>query len=93
MFIERIKKLREAKELPLRKLAAALDIDTATYWKIERGERRVRKENIRVIAALLDADEEELLKLWLADQVTVLIADEKEISNEILKIAKKNLNK
>jgi transcriptional regulator with XRE-family HTH domain len=37
MFIERIKPLREKKELPLRKLAAALDIDSATYCKIERG--------------------------------------------------------
>ncbi|MDR0367760.1 MAG: helix-turn-helix domain-containing protein [Bacteroidales bacterium] len=33
MFIERIKELREERQLSLRKLAAALDIDSATYWK------------------------------------------------------------
>ncbi|MDR1783657.1 MAG: helix-turn-helix domain-containing protein, partial [Dysgonamonadaceae bacterium] len=40
MFNERIKQLREARQLPQRKLAAALDIDTASYCKIERGERK-----------------------------------------------------
>ncbi|MDR1583365.1 MAG: helix-turn-helix domain-containing protein [Prevotellaceae bacterium] len=92
MFIERIKELREERQLPLRKLAAALDIDSATYWKIEKGERRARKDYIPVIAKVLDTDETELLKLWLADQVAAVVADEKELSNEVLIIAKKKLN-
>jgi transcriptional regulator with XRE-family HTH domain len=46
MFQERIKQLREEYQLPLRKLATTLDIDSATYWKIERGERRTKKERI-----------------------------------------------
>jgi transcriptional regulator with XRE-family HTH domain len=91
MFIERIKQLREERQLPLRKLAAALDIDSATYWKIEKGGRRARKEYIPVIAELLQTDYEELLKLWLADQVTAVMADEKELSNDVLNIAKQNL--
>lgn len=93
MFNERIKQLREEQGLPLRKLAAALDIDTASYCKIEKGERRARKEYISVIAKFLQADYEELLKYWLADQVTAVVADEKELSNEVLNIAKKNINK
>jgi transcriptional regulator with XRE-family HTH domain len=93
MFNERIKQLREEQRLPLRKLAAALDIDTASYCKIEKGERRARKEYIPVIADFLQADYEELLKFWLADQVTAVVADEKELSNEVLNIAKKNINK
>jgi transcriptional regulator with XRE-family HTH domain len=92
MFIERIKELREERQLPLRKLAAALDIDSATYWKIEKGERRARKDYIPVIAKVLEANETELLKLWLADQVAAVVADEKELSNEVLSIAKKKLN-
>jgi hypothetical protein len=36
MFIERIEQLREERQL--RKLAAVLDIDFATCWKIEKGE-------------------------------------------------------
>jgi transcriptional regulator with XRE-family HTH domain len=92
MFPEKIKQLREERQLPLRKLAAALDIDSATYWKIERGERRARKEHISIIAETLQAEYEELLKLWLADQITAVMADEKELSNDVLKIAKQKLN-
>jgi transcriptional regulator with XRE-family HTH domain len=93
VFTERIKQLREDRQIPQRKLAAAMDIDTASYCKIEKGERRARKEHIAIIAELLQADYEELLKLWLADQITAVVADEKELSNDVLKIAKKNINK
>jgi len=89
MFIERIKQLREERQLPLRKLAAALDIDSATYWKIERGGRRSRKEHISIIAEISQTDYEELITLWLADQVTMVVADDKKVANNVLNIAKK----
>ena len=38
MFSERIKELCIQNQMPQRQLAAALDIDTATYCKIEKGE-------------------------------------------------------
>jgi transcriptional regulator with XRE-family HTH domain len=91
MFNERIKQLREDRQIPQRKLAAALDIDTASYCKIERGERRARKEHIPIIAELLQGDREELLALWLADQVTAVVADETNIAYKVLDIAKENI--
>jgi len=93
MFNERIKQIREERQIPQRKLAAAMDIDTASYCKIEKGERRARKEHISIIAEILQADYEELLTLWLADQVTAVVADEKELSSDVLKIAKQNLKR
>ncbi len=69
MFPERIKQLREEHQIPQRKMAAALDIDTATYCKYEKGERRPKREQVVIIAKLLLTDEKELLSLWLADQV------------------------
>jgi transcriptional regulator with XRE-family HTH domain len=90
-FTERIKQLREQHRLPQRKVAEALDIDSATYCKIERGERRARKEHISIIADILQANSEELLTLWLADQVTAVVADEKEIANKVLDAAKGNI--
>ncbi|GHT87889.1 hypothetical protein FACS189474_1890 [Bacteroidia bacterium] len=93
MFNDRIKQLREDRQIPQRKLAAALDIDTASYCKIERGERRARKEHIPVIAELLQGDREELLTFWLVDQVAAMVADEKELSDKVLDIAKENLKK
>ena len=92
MFTERIKQLREERQIPQRKLAAALDIDTATYCKYEKGERQPKREQIFVIAELLKADKDELLSLWLADQVITVVADEKKLSNKVLDIAQQYLN-
>ncbi len=93
MFPERIKQLREEHQIPQRKMAAALDIDTATYCKYEKGERRPKREQVVIIAKLLLTDEKELLSLWLADQVIAVVADEKEIAGKVLDIAKQNINK
>lgn len=48
-FTERIRQLREQRQLPQRKVAEALYIDSATYCKIERGERRARKEHFQFL--------------------------------------------
>ena len=92
-FTERIKHLREQRQLPQRKVAEALDIDGATYCKIERGERKAKREQLVIIAELLGADKEELLTLWLAEQIAAVVADEKEIADKALNIAKKNIAK
>ncbi len=41
-----IRQLREQAEMPLRKLAALLDIDQSTLSKLERGERPVSRINV-----------------------------------------------
>jgi len=93
LFAERIKRLREERQLLQRQLAAVLEIDTPMYSKIERGDRRAKREQIPIIAKILQADSEELLALWLADQVTAVVEDDKEISDKVLKIAKENIKK
>ena len=93
MFTERIRQLREERQMPQRQFAAALEIDTATYCKMEKGERRVKREQVLVIAKLLQTDEKELLTLWLSDQVAAIVADEKEIVDKVLNIAKKQIRR
>ncbi len=75
-FGEHIRELRESKELLQRQLAASLEIDTPMFSKIERGDRRAKREQVLILAELLDADVNELLKAWLADQVHDLVKDE-----------------
>ena len=89
-FVEQIRALREQRQMPQRQLAAALEIDTATYCKIEKGERRAKCEQVVLIADMLKTDKEELLALWLADQVTVPVANEKVVVDKALIIARKN---
>jgi transcriptional regulator with XRE-family HTH domain len=79
MFIERIKQLREQCQIPQQQLTAVLEMKQATYCKIKKGERRAKLEHVIIIAELLKADQNELLSLWLADQVTAMVAEEKGI--------------
>lgn len=76
LFADRIKQLREQKQMPQRQLAAALEIDTATYCKIERGERRAKREQVSTLADLLETDKDQLLSLWLAEQIYSVVKDE-----------------
>jgi transcriptional regulator with XRE-family HTH domain len=51
-----IKEYREANNLPLRKIAASLDLDQSTLSKIEKGERKGNVEMIPVVAKLFNLD-------------------------------------
>lgn len=73
-FGEHIRELRESKELLQRQLAASLEIDTPMFSKIERGERKAKKEQVEQLAKLLETDRKPLLILWLADQVIELVS-------------------
>jgi len=89
-FGERIKELRESKELLQRQLAASLEIDTPMFSKIERGERRAKREQVLKLAGLLQVDANELLIVWLADQVYDIVKDE-ETAVGALKVAESTL--
>jgi transcriptional regulator with XRE-family HTH domain len=90
IFANRIKELRESKQMLQRHISAALDIDNAMYCKIERGDRSPRREQVIKLAELLDTDQEELLKLWLADKVYDVVGEE-ENANDVLNIVSENI--
>ena len=88
LFSDKIKSLREAEKITQSTMAKALGIGVPMYSRIERGERSVRKEQIQVIAEVLKTDSEELLKLWLADQMVTLMDGEEEVFNDVVTIAR-----
>jgi transcriptional regulator with XRE-family HTH domain len=91
MFLgKRIRELREEKQLLQRQLAAELEIDTPMYSKLERGERKVKREQVYKLAELLGADAKELLTLWLAGQVYELVNNE-EVAKNALKLVQENI--
>lgn len=55
--------------LPLRKIAAKLDLDPSTLSKIERGDRFPGKDLIRRIAQAFGIDERELLILYHSEKI------------------------
>lgn len=75
-FGEKIKELREQKGLLQKHVASLLDIDTPMLSKIERGERKAKREHLPILAKAFSADKNLLLSLWLADQVYEVVKDE-----------------
>jgi transcriptional regulator with XRE-family HTH domain len=98
-FGERVKQLREEKGLLQRQLAASLEMDTPMFSKIERGERKAKREQVLVLAKLLMVPPEELLALWLAGKVYEMVKNEEvalkaiEVVDEEIKMKKKVKNK
>ena len=90
-FGERIKELRESQGLLQRQLAASLEIDTPMFSKIERGDRKAKREQVLKLAQLLNTKEEELLTIWLAEQVYQLVENEAQ-ALQALKIAQEDIN-
>jgi transcriptional regulator with XRE-family HTH domain len=89
-FGEKVRSLREHDEMPLRKLAALLDIDQSTLSKIERNERKPNDEIIQKIAEIFKIDKEELNISFLSDMVAYELLEE-EHSKDILKIAEQKI--
>jgi transcriptional regulator with XRE-family HTH domain len=83
---EKLRHIREEKELPLRKVAALLDIDVAILSKMERGERRITKEVVLKLANIYDYNADDLLISYLSDKILYEIQDE-DLGIEALKVA------
>lgn len=72
----KIKQLREYHNLLQRQVSSQMEMDTPMLSKIERGERKARKEQVLLFARILKASVEDLMTLWLADQVLEVVQDE-----------------
>ena len=88
-FGNKLKELRESKGLLQRQIASLLEIDNPMLNKIERGERTAKKEQILKFSEIYKTDKDELLTLWLADQVYELVKDEKVADNALKSVSKK----
>lgn len=89
-FGNKIRSIRESKDLLLRQVAAAIEIDQALLSKIERGERNATRTQIILLANFFQIDEGELLTLWLGEKIANEIKDEK-FAKEALKVAEKSI--
>ncbi|MEN6619745.1 MAG: helix-turn-helix transcriptional regulator [Rikenellaceae bacterium] len=93
LFANKIRELRENKQMLQRHVSAALDMDNAMYCKIEKGDRRAKREQIPLIAGILQTDAEELLTLWLADNIMEVLEGEKELAEQTLKVVIEKINR
>jgi HTH-type transcriptional regulator, competence development regulator len=90
-FGDTLRKLREDKKLPLRIVAAFLDIDQAILSKIERDQRKASRDQVVKISEYFNTDEKELLVAWLSDKL-VFEAQNEDVAVEALQVAEKKIN-
>ena len=86
-----IRKLRQEKGYPLRKVAAFLDIDQAILSKMERGQRRISKEQIIKLAKFFNFSEKEMLVTYFSDRIVYEIG-ESQYSKDALKVAEEKID-
>ena len=89
-FGEYIRQLRTSANLPIRKVAAQLDIDATLLGKIERDERPANKNVIAGIAKIFNQDMQDLMQRFLSDQIAYKILDEDADVN-VLRVAEEKI--
>ncbi|ADV44605.1 helix-turn-helix domain-containing protein [Bacteroides helcogenes] len=83
LFQDKLRELRESHNLLQRQVAAGIDMDTAVYCKIEKGDRQARDEQVRQLALFYGIPYEELRRYWMAGRIYSLVEDEED-ANVIL---------
>ena len=89
-FGERLRSLREQKQLSLREVAKDIGIDTSLLGKIERNERQATKDQIKLMAKFFQYDEQLLIEENLSDQLAYKII-EANVDRSILKVAEQKI--
>ena len=93
LFGKKIRELRDENGIMQRQLAALLEIDTPMFSKIERGDRRAKREQVIKLAEYFHQDEKEMLTLWLADKFIDAVEDEqdRDLCNDAIIIAQEKI--
>jgi len=89
-FAEQVKRLRKEKGVPLRVVAAYLDIDQAILSKIENGKRHATRGNITKFAEYYKVNENDLVVSWLSDKLLYEVENE-ELAVNAFKAAEERL--
>lgn len=92
LLSDKLKELREQAKQPQRKVAAALDIDTVTYSKIENGKYMPNRDFVLRLVSFFECDSEQLIKLWLADRIVKMVKGEQVVS-DAMKLASDFINR
>jgi len=90
-FGERIRNLREEKDLTLREVSEYLKIDTSMLGKIEKNNRKPTKQLIEKFSKLFNVSEKDLTIEFLSDNIAYQIMDEEDFAIEVLKVAEKKV--
>lgn len=90
-FGDRIKALREEKNLTLREVSEYLEIDTSMLGKIEKNHRKPTTQLIEKFSTLFNVSEKDLTIEFLSDTIVYQMMEKEDFAIEVLKVAEKKV--
>lgn len=90
MLGKKIKELRLKLGISQRELGAYINLDAGFISKVEKDDKPLNRLHLKKLSEVLKIEEAELQKLWLANKVYKVVADE-ELAKEALVLAEQKV--
>jgi len=74
---DKLRQLRDEKNLMQREVGAVIEVDGAFISKVENSEKPINRKHITTLSKFFKVQEDELQTLWLADKIRLIIKEEK----------------
>jgi transcriptional regulator with XRE-family HTH domain len=88
---EKLRELRDSRNLMQREVGAVIGVDGAFISKIEKNEKPINRNHLKKLSDFFNINEDELQVLWLADKIRIILKDEPYSSNVLSIICKEFL--
>lgn len=85
-FGEKLRQLREEKNLMQRQVGALIEVDGAFVSKIENNDKPINRKHLKTLSQYFKIPLQQLETLWLADKVEQIIKDEANATQVITEI-------
>ena len=83
---DKLRQLRDVKNLMQREVGAVIEVDGAFISKVENNEKPINRKHLATLSKFFKVQEDDLQILWLADKIRLIIKDEKHGIKAIQKI-------
>ena len=74
---DKLRQLRDEKNLMQREVGAVIEVDGAFISKVENNEKPINRKHLATLSKFFKVQEDELQTLWLADKIRLIIKEEK----------------
>lgn len=74
---DKLRQLRDEKNLMQREVGAVIEVDGAFISKVENSEKPINRKHLAALSKFFKIQEDELQTLWLADKIRLIIREEK----------------
>ena len=74
---DKLRQLRDEKNLMQREVGAVIEVDGAFISKVENNEKPINRKHLTTLSKFFKVQEDDLQTLWLADKIRLIIKEEK----------------